>query len=162
MTTTLTPRSETTGGQRTGRALVTSPLFDRLVRRIVADEQFDHDLAERIVDQALAFLAACARNTAAPLAPSELVDIGWHTFVLHTQDYAAFCDAIAGRFLHHVPVDPEAPGSTSETAHETLMRTVTAINDIGFGVDPRLWPHADTVDCTGCHNGCHDDPPPAR
>ncbi|GAB1516351.1 glycine-rich domain-containing protein [Actinophytocola sp. KF-1] len=153
MTTTLTTR--------TGRALVPSMLFDRLVRRTVADDHLDQDLAERVVDQALAFLAACARNTSAPLAPSELVDLGWHAFLLHTRDYAGFCEDIAGRFLHHVPIEPDAVGAP-ESARDTIRRTIEAIENAGFTVDPDLWPHADAADCTGCHNGCHDDPPPAR
>ncbi len=37
------------------------------------------DLAERILDQALAFLVACSFNLGVPLAPGELVDIDRHT-----------------------------------------------------------------------------------
>lgn len=146
---------------RTGRMLISRGLFERLVRRIVADDELDNQLAERVVDQALAFLAACARNTSTPLAPSELVDIGWHTFLLHTRDYAAFCQKLAGRFLHHVPVTPSDPPADQLT-DETLARTVAAIRDAGFVVDADLWVHDKAGDCTGCHNGCHDDPPPAR
>src|SRR4051794_8423998 len=35
--------------------------------------------------------------------PSVVVDDLWHELVLHTREYAAFCDAAFGRFLHHVP-----------------------------------------------------------
>jgi hypothetical protein len=70
------------------RELVSPALFDRLVRRIVKDEQIDQPTAERIVAQALGFLQACALNPGAGLSPSPKVDIGWHTFVLHTKDYA--------------------------------------------------------------------------
>ncbi|MBN6038708.1 hypothetical protein [Amycolatopsis sp. 195334CR] len=148
----------------TGRVLVPATLFDRLASRIVAEEQLSRDLAERIVEQALAFLAACARNTGAPLGPSELVDIGWHTFILHTRDYADFCDRIAGRFLHHVPTEDGDPAATGEAAHTTLMRAVAAIERAGYAVDPELWPAAGgkcNVDCSQCKNGCSDDPPPA-
>jgi hypothetical protein len=150
--------------QATGRSLISRELFDRLVRRIVADDKLDRDLAERITDQALAFLSACATNTGEPLAPSELVDIGWHAFLLHTKDYAAFCDRIAGRFLHHVPTDENDPAASGEAAHKTLVRTVTAIDAAGFATDPALWPRSAVVAvaCTGCHNGCHNDPPPSR
>lgn len=149
----------------TGRSLISAELFDRLVHRIVADEKLDRDLAERITDQALAFLWACAANTGAPLAPSELVDIGWHTFLLHTRDYAAFCDQIAGRFLHHVPTDENDPVASGEAARTTLAQTVTAIRGAGFATDPDLWPTIGgmfTGNCSQCKNGCTDDPPPAR
>jgi hypothetical protein len=162
MTTPLLEQPGTSGDRSNGEALIPPSLFARLVRRIVTDDGLDHDLAGRIVDQALVFLAACARNTSAPLAPSELVDLGWHAFLLHTQDYADFCHNLAGRFLHHVPVEPDAAGATSKTAREMLSRTVAAIESAGFTIDPALWPHASTAGCTGCHNGCHDDPPPHR
>lgn len=159
-----TPARNTDPGAtlRTGRSLLAPDLFERLIRRIVIDDDLDHDLAERILDQALAFLAACARNTSAPLAPSDLVDLGWHMFLLHTRDYATFCQEIAGRFPHHVPTAPGNPATTGHAAHDTLIRTVNAIDDAGFAVDLELWTRADAGDCTGCHNGCHDDPPPAR
>jgi hypothetical protein len=146
----------------TGRALVSHELFQRLTHRIVTDDKLDRDLAERIVDQVLAFLATCATNTGEPLAPSELVDIGWHTFLLHTRDYAAFCERIAGEFIHHVPTDPGDPNARGEAARETLACTVTSIEAAGFAIDADLWPRSAVGSCTGCHNGCHNDPPPAR
>lgn len=138
-----------------GRTLIPEPLFARLVERIITEEELDQGLAQRIMDQALAFLGACGHNRGDPLAPSELVDIGWHAFILHTHDYAAFCDQVAGRFLHHIPTEP---GTDGDVARATLVHTVTAIKRAGFVVDTDLWPAAGA--CTGCHNGCHDDPPP--
>ena len=58
-------------------------LFTRLSARIVTDHDMDHSAAERIMDQALAFLGKCAVS-AEPLSPSATVDIGWHTFILNT------------------------------------------------------------------------------
>ncbi|WP_445548744.1 glycine-rich domain-containing protein, partial [Frankia sp. CiP1_Cm_nod2] len=87
----------------TARFLVRPDAFDRLVDRVVVEAAGDRDLAIRIVDQMLAFLAASARNPGVGLAPSRLVDIGWHVFVLDTREYAVFCDQVAGRFIHHVP-----------------------------------------------------------
>jgi hypothetical protein len=51
---------------RTGRSLVSPELFRRLTDRIVESERLERDLAERIMDQALAFLLACAVNVGAP------------------------------------------------------------------------------------------------
>jgi hypothetical protein len=31
------------------------------------------------------------------------IDEMWHTFVLFTKDYAAFCERYFGHFVHHVP-----------------------------------------------------------
>ncbi|MBA9002957.1 hypothetical protein [Thermomonospora cellulosilytica] len=49
------------------------------------DEGHDRDMAERIIDQTLAFLAACTQNPGAKLAPSNIVDPGRHAFIPHTR-----------------------------------------------------------------------------
>ena len=138
---------------RTGRGLVAPKLFDRLAARIAFEGGVDRLMAARIADQALAFLGACAVHPA-PLAPSKTVDIGWHTFVLHTREYAEFCDRIAGRFIHHVPADDEPDDAESRTAWETTTAMVAA----GYVVDAPLWERS--ANCSQCHNGCSDDPPP--
>ena len=81
------------------RTLVSSAFFERLVERVRADHGFNRLLAERVVDQALAFLKACADNRGVPLSPSWHVDVGWHAFLLYTREYAEFCHRVAGRFI---------------------------------------------------------------
>jgi hypothetical protein len=167
----------TTQTQRTGRQLVKPILFDKLTTRITLDHpDLDQPTAERILDQALAYLATAATATQ-PIGPSALVDIGWHTFLLHTRDYAQFCDRIAGRFIHHEPDTGTGPGVP-------LTAAVNAIRANGYTIDPHLWgighdshctdptscqakvsdctatcavPVA-LADCTQCHAGCTDSP----
>jgi hypothetical protein len=154
---------------RTGRSLVSPDLFNRLAERIVTDNGMDRAMSERIMDQALAFLGACAVTTA-PLSPSEKVDIGWHTFLMYTKDYRDFCDRIAGRFIDHVPTDneqcqmcskcqDEKPPSIGE-GYAALNATFTAlaVAEAGYVVDAPLWESGGN--CSQCHNGCHNDPPP--
>jgi len=74
-----------------GRTLISEELFDCLTKRIANDENMSPALAARIMDQALAFLATTAQQDGPSLSPSRLVDIGWHTFILYTRDYAEFC-----------------------------------------------------------------------
>jgi hypothetical protein len=136
----------------TGRSLVSQELFERLAGRVAADEEVEPGLAERIVDQALAFLGACAIYHDVPLSPSRAVDPGWHAFVLHTRDYREFCHRFAGRFIDHVPTTEASPGAVVD-------RTVDAIRAAGYQVDENLWA-SEQAACTQCHNGCHDDPPP--
>jgi len=38
------------------------------------------------------------------------IDEMWHTFILFTRDYAAFCEGHFGCFLHHVPNEDEEQG----------------------------------------------------
>ncbi|MCM4077711.1 glycine-rich domain-containing protein [Paractinoplanes hotanensis] len=144
-----------------GRTLVAPDLFDRLTRRITTEHpDLDDGMPHRILDQALAFLGTSATATQ-PLGPSELVDIGWHTFILYTVDYAAFCERVAGRFIHHVPDDdPNDQGGTPPTIPTTLTDTVTAIRAAGFALDAELWHRAADCSskCTQCHAGCTDSP----
>ncbi|SCL28638.1 hypothetical protein GA0070616_3732 [Micromonospora nigra] len=142
---------------QTGRALVPDALFDRLTARIARDHpELAADLPARIVDQALAFLAACA-VTAEPIGPSKLVDIGWHTFILHTRDYADFCHRLAGRYIHHQP-EPTPDDERPEPIGAPISRTVAAIRAAGLAVDPALWTTSGAAECSQCHAGCHDSP----
>ncbi|MFF5077158.1 glycine-rich domain-containing protein [Actinoplanes sp. NPDC000266] len=146
-----------TDGLAEGRTLIDPELFDRLARRIKAEHpDLDDGMPQRILDQALAFLGTSATATR-PLGPSESVDIGWHTFILYTVDYAAFCERVAGRFIHHVPDDQ---GGTPPTIPTTLTDTMTAIRTAGFALDAALWPGtADcSTKCSQCHAGCTDSP----
>lgn len=36
-------------------------------------------------------------------APMFIIDEMWHTFILVTRDYMAFCDRMFGRYIHHAP-----------------------------------------------------------
>src|SRR3989337_523948 len=74
------------GDIRTGRSMVSESLFKRLVARIVNDPDVAQVRAELVMDQALAFLGTCA-VTDVPMSPTDAVDIGWHTFILHTREY---------------------------------------------------------------------------
>lgn len=163
-------QSETRRGVA-GRTLVAPELFDKLTARVAADGRMDAALAERIVDQALGFLGACAVSTQ-PLSPSATVDIGWHAFILHTADYREFCGRVAGRFIDHVPTGNDSRecqmcngncqnDGGDEGKHSGALSaalSAAAVAEAGFGVDEPLW--ASTGNCSQCHNGCHNDPPP--
>ncbi|WP_410611559.1 glycine-rich domain-containing protein [Amycolatopsis sp. lyj-109] len=131
------------------RDLVADDLFGRLVSRIAAEEVITRELAERIMDQALAFLYACAGNRGERLAPSSAVDIGWHTFLLYTKEYEDFCRRVSGRFIHHVPDD----GRAQDGHGDEMARTVAAIAATGLAVDPELW-LALAAQCNDGDDGC--------
>ncbi|ONH31502.1 hypothetical protein BL253_09210 [Pseudofrankia asymbiotica] len=124
---------------RRGRDLLDDALFTRLAARVAYDRPEHSDLAERIVDQAIAFVVTCAARGPRGLVPSPLVDIGWHTFILPTRDYATFCARVAGRFIHHVPCDPTDAGRP----RGGQVATIAAIETAGFLVDPDLWAATD-------------------
>ncbi|SCG01273.1 hypothetical protein GA0115255_116148, partial [Streptomyces sp. Ncost-T6T-2b] len=102
------------------------------------------------------FLAASAALPGTELSPSKAVDVGWHTFILHTVDYAEFCERVAGRFIHHVPTEDAQTGEDSGAARQ---RTLDAITAAGYRIDHELWPDAAKMgDCSQCHAGCSDSP----
>lgn len=121
-----------------------------LVRMLITDQQFasvrgtvmdaNPDMAEemagRIVDEGLKFVAACATNPGLGLAPSRIVDEGWHALILHTQMYAELCERLGGEgaFVHHSPgYDP--------TSYDPpiLDRTRETIAALGWEADAELW-----------------------
>ncbi|MFF4166858.1 glycine-rich domain-containing protein [Streptomyces sp. NPDC001741] len=139
-------------------ALVDPEVMERLAVRVTKDHpDIELPIAHRIIGQTAAFLAASAALPGAELSPSKAVDVGWHTWILHTVDYAAFCERVAGRFIHHVPTpDGESIEGGPEAARQ---RTLDAISAAGFRIDHDLWPDAAMMgECSQCHAGCTDSP----
>ncbi|MFE0101126.1 hypothetical protein [Streptomyces sp. NPDC059009] len=104
-------------------------------RKTVMDANPDmaEEMAGRIVDEALKFVAACAAHPAVGLAPSRIVDEGWHALILHTAMYAELCDDL-GMFVHHFPGwDP------THYDPEILNRTRALIGACGYVADAELW-----------------------
>ncbi|WP_067825225.1 glycine-rich domain-containing protein [Actinomadura kijaniata] len=134
------------------RELISRDLYAKLVARVTEDEDVSHERAQRIVTQALIFLKACADNPGRNLSPTEAVDPGWLAFILHTEEYAAFCDTYAGAFIHHRPVCNDDIRSGA-----TLGSTVDAIKSTGYPIDWELWT-VDAANCNQCCAGCHDSP----
>ncbi|MFD3516186.1 glycine-rich domain-containing protein [Streptomyces sp. NPDC058657] len=135
--------------------LVEPDTMQRLAARIVKDHpEIDVPTAHRIIGQTAGFLAASASAPGRTLSPSEPVDIGWHTWILHTVDYASFCQRVAGYFIHHVPTaGAKRPEGGPKAA---LQRTMNAIMAAGYTVDTALWP--EIADCSQCHAGCSNSP----
>lgn len=117
--------------------LLNPELMNRLIHRVTTDHpEISADTARRIVGQAAAFVAASGLQPGQSLAPSELVDHGWHAFILHTVDYAAFCQQVVGRFVHHVPTDEDeaTPGGAAAARERTL-----AVIDAVYSVYGAAW-----------------------
>lgn len=119
-----------------------------LARMLITDDQFagvratvmdanpalGKELANRIVDEGLKFVAACATNPDTGLAPSRMVDEGWHALILHTALYAELCERLGGQFVHHYPgYDP------THYDPPILDRTRETIAALGWEADPELW-----------------------
>lgn len=49
------------------------------------------------------YLSLCAINPDAFYGMRGPIDELWHSFVVATREYAAFCDQVSGQFIHHIP-----------------------------------------------------------
>jgi hypothetical protein len=137
----------TANDQKTGRAVAGEELFESLAHFVVVHNGQSPERAKRIADQAVAFLVTAATATV-PMVPSDDVDLGLHTLILHTKEYAELCERYAGRFLHHNPKPGVGPRG--------LLMVITAARAMkaaGFMVFDDLW----TVDGTNlaqCDSDC--------
>jgi hypothetical protein len=59
-----------------------------------------------IHDSLIVYLDAAAESKKS-LSPNKLQDEAWHSFMLHSKEYSAFCRERYGFFIHHVPTSME-------------------------------------------------------
>ncbi|MCB5167980.1 hypothetical protein LG634_24525 [Streptomyces bambusae] len=150
-TTTLAPAT------RDARSLLTPAAFQGVTATVsIANPDVGLVMAERIVEEALKFVAAAARGWDGPLRPSRVVDEGWHALILHTVVYERLC-ANLGQFVHHVPEPP----ATKVHNEDTVDRVLAAIRAAGFEPDTYLWTRdaqqAVLVSADCMHSECNDD-----
>ncbi len=121
-------------GPRDPRSLVPPRAFDSVLSTVVDNNpDMTPEMATRITCEGIKFVVAGAEFPAAAMAPSRVVDEGWHALIVHTQLYADLC-AQHGGFVHHSPgYDP--------TFYDPaiLDRTEDTIRAAGFEVDTDLW-----------------------
>lgn len=132
--------------------LISDELWGRLTGRIVEDEDVSREQAEQMMDATLGYLELCATHPDRRFTPSEMVDTGWHTFIVYTRAYADFCDKLAGGFIHHEPND--IPGHPQTVGNASA--TVAFMREHGIHYDPEMWAGLGekcTVDCDGGRGG---------
>ncbi len=70
-------------------------------------ERYPHlsnDDVQRAISALKTYFIICNRRNGQMVSmPSQVVDIVWHEFILHTRRYKEFCDHGLGGFLHHTP-----------------------------------------------------------
>jgi hypothetical protein len=111
------------------------------------------DLAERIVTEALKFVATGARHRNSSLAPSRVVDEGWHALILHTKLYEGLCASLGG-FVHHYPERPDP----SRFNGAVLQFTTSLMEHTGYPADLVLWGDPTTGEIVVAA-GCQHSPP---
>ncbi|MGW7198440.1 glycine-rich domain-containing protein [Streptomyces chryseus] len=120
---------------RDARSYLTPAEFTGVTTTVQKDNPGMADgVADRITLEAIKFVAVAAQGVKG-IAPSRVVDQGWHALILHTALYARLCDRIGGGFVHHYPELPDS----GRYDPEFIDRTMNAISAAGFSVDRDLW-----------------------
>jgi hypothetical protein len=79
-------------------------LWERWSNALVKERRITRSYAEHCLSEALRFLHE--RRQLADTPPGPVADVGWHLMLHHdTRAYAAVCNALAGRYVHHLPSD---------------------------------------------------------
>lgn len=126
---------------------------DSVIDRIAKEEGVDRATAERWFEGTLQFLEV-ASTAGRPVSPSLPIDAGWHAFILHTKDYAAYCDERFGRFIHHQPTGEGVSNRDNYLAARAMASE-------RFDLDPEVWPERKTVEECGscCGRACGSEHP---
>jgi hypothetical protein len=95
-----------------------------VVRRYAQEHQATPEEAAELFRETLKWLYLCARGAsdvqeglALAVHPEiEKIDWMWHTFLLFTRDYAAFCERHFGFFIHHTLNDGDEEDTPPDEA----------------------------------------------
>ncbi|WP_154964311.1 glycine-rich domain-containing protein [Agrobacterium tumefaciens] len=128
--------------------------LEPILARYCKEEGLSAEIAQDHRREMLRFLALCGTATEHGkfYGMTGAVDELWHTFVIFTREYAAFCDAVAGRFLHHVP---EVEGQMSMSTFDHYLAFLADYEAVFNEPAPAAyWPRPDgdpeSVACKGC------------
>ncbi|MFA7194007.1 MAG: hypothetical protein WC087_03770 [Candidatus Paceibacterota bacterium] len=76
---------------------------DDVIYRLTINLSISRDDATELFKELKNFLALAADSPKVLLIPAPLIDEAWHTFILFTRMYQAYCQEQFGRFIHHRP-----------------------------------------------------------
>ena len=114
----------------------------RLLDRYQRDFGLSAEIARLRFEGLKQFLYVCA-VTPGYKVTSDSIDSMWHTFLLFTKDYSAFCETYFGRFINHDPFEVPSPDS--------YLKTRAAAEELFGSLDEELWPADAKISCSsGC------------
>jgi len=129
--------------------------MEKIVKRYMKENDICADVAAKHEKELKRFLAICAIYHD-PIGMRASVDELWHSFITFTEEYALFCEQVAGHFIHHVPNDETTSKSDSRTsalrfnmAYESLFNATPPID-----VWPPLSDSSDLICGKGCVSRC--------
>lgn len=138
--------------------------LNEVIARYARDWELSYEDAERHVFELRRFLALCALNDGPAYGMRGQIDEAWHTFIIFTREYSEFCQAVAGRFLHHRPNTDSGSGPSGLDAYQRFLSDYERTFREPAPAD--LWPRpfaspSNGSPCGGCSN-CGTDDGPAK
>lgn len=123
-----------------------------VVERIAGALGVDAREAELLFLETKRFIWLCSFSEHV-LVPSPTIDEGWHAFVLHTRDYAAFCEQYLDRFVHHQP-HTKADRKARADGGAAYRRTLALAREVFGSVLSDHWAGRaeSTTQCSGSTN----------
>ena len=109
--------------------------FSMLRRKLAEEYGWTPERALEAEDLYRKFLALNAVYPDRKICPTGPIDEFWHAHILDTRAYAADCDCVFGRFLHHFPYF----GMRGPEDRQDLEETFQASRELfirHFGIDP--------------------------
>lgn len=118
--------------------------FGKVRTRVLKDGAVSVEEVDDAIAEFRRFLALICLGNSGLAMMSGAVDEIWHAFILHTRDYAEFCQQVRGRFIHHQPASEGSPvPDSSKNAFIDAYRAT-------FGAIPMIWGKAADCDYAKC------------
>lgn len=117
---------------------------ERVLERYVIDHGGTLSEARDRFEALKQFMTVCSVKPGVKVTSAE-IDEMWHTFLLFTIQYRAFCADWLGRFIEHEPFEEAQP--------EYYGVTRSFAQDLFGELDKRFWPLDGKADCS---SGCGD------
>jgi hypothetical protein len=134
--------------------------MDDVLERYRDDHNIPEDVALEHEREIKRYLALCSINPEAKYGMKGVVDELWHTFILFTREYATFCEAVAGRFIHHAPT-PKLEKLVGAGAGNYAQMLADYVIVFGEESPVHLWPRLHNTGgnheapaCTSCGGSC--------
>jgi hypothetical protein len=113
--------------------------------RVLKEGSIEESRIDMVITEFRRFLGLCLLGNGFGMTSRE-VDAVWHTFILFTRDYHAFCEEVFGHYLHHQPTAAGEPVD-SAAARDAFRRSYEDV----FGTPPpSIWGSGHDCDAVTC------------
>lgn len=105
---------------------------ESVIRRCIEDNGMSEAEADTAWVAFLQFMAVCMFKSGR-VSSTPSADHIWHSFLLHTQKYAEFCDEYMRGFVHHEP-------ATDYLSPDDYQESRAFAERIFININPEIWP----------------------